>query len=143
MKYIKFTYVDAQTNICVNKAPARNGPKFPEIKGLQYLFSAERNYPKDVPEFFGICDDDAELSIDGCFGEITEAEFIAERQEEINARKPYPSWVLNQQVWNNYSLLLVDLWSPPVEMPNDGQHYQWDERTVSWKEVEMEAQNGS
>jgi hypothetical protein len=41
MKYIKFTYVDAQTNICVNKAPAKNGPKFPEIKGLQYLFSAE------------------------------------------------------------------------------------------------------
>jgi hypothetical protein len=34
MKYVKFTYVDAKTDICVNKTPARNGPKFPEIKGL-------------------------------------------------------------------------------------------------------------
>jgi hypothetical protein len=139
MKYIKFTYVDAQTNICVNKAPARNGPKFPEIKGLQYLFSAERNYPKDVPEFFGICDDDAELSIDGCFGEITEEDFIAERQEEINARKPYPSWVLNQEVWNDPLLLLVNLWSPPVPYPNDlegpPKRYQWDEDTVNWIEA--------
>ena len=143
MKYIKFTYVDAQTNICVNKAPAKNGPKFPEIKGLQYLFAAERNYPIDVPEFFGVCDDDADLSIDGCFGEIAEAEFIAERQEEINSRKPYLSWVLNQEVWDNPLLLLVDLWSPPVAMPNDGKNYQWDEGTVSWKEIEMEVQNGS
>jgi hypothetical protein len=140
MKYIKFTYVDAQTNICVNKAQARNGPKFPEIKGLQYLFSAERNYPKDVPEFFGICDDDAELSIDGCFGKITEAEFIAERQEEINARKPHPSWVLNQEVWNDPLLLLVNLWSPPVPYPDDFEdppkRYTWDEDTVNWVEAE-------
>ena len=140
---IKFTYVDSVTQISVEKEPSRHGPHFPKIKGLTYLFALERKYPTMVPEFIGECDDDADLNIDGCFGEITEAKFIAERQEEINARKPYPSWVLNQQVWNNYSLLLVDLWSPPVEMPNDGQHYQWDERTVSWKEVEMEAQNGS
>jgi hypothetical protein len=77
MRYIKFTYVDAQTGICVNKAPTRNGPKFPEVKGLQYLFALESNYPTDVPEFFGLCDDDADVNIDGCFGEITEAEFIA------------------------------------------------------------------
>jgi hypothetical protein len=143
MKYLKFTYVDAQTNIRVDKAPARNGPKFPEIKGLQYFFAAERKYPTDVPEFFGFCDDDADLNIDGCFGEITNAEFIAERQEEINSRKPYLSWVLNQEVWDNPLLLLVDLWLPPVAMPNDGKNYQWDEGTVSWKEIEMEVQNGS
>jgi hypothetical protein len=121
MKYLKFTYVDAQTNIRVDKAPARNGPKFPEIKGLQYFFAAERKYPTDVPEFFGFCDDNADLNIDGCFCEITNAEFIAERQEEINSRKPYLSWVLNQEVWDNPLLLLVDLWSPPVAMPNDGE----------------------
>jgi hypothetical protein len=141
--HIKFTYVDSVTQISVEKEPSRHGPHFPKIKGLNYLFAAESKYPTDVPEFFGLCDDDSDLSIDGCFGEITEAEFIAKRQEEINARKPYPSWVLNQEVWNDPLLLLVDLWSPPVEMPNDGQHYQWDERTVSWKEVEMEAQDGN
>jgi hypothetical protein len=139
MKYIKFTYVDAQTGICVNKAPTRNGPKFPEVKGLQYLFALESKYPTDAPEFFGICDDDADLDIDGCFGEITEAEFIAERQEEINARKPYLSWVLNQEVWNDPLLLLVNLWSPPVPYPDDFEDppkwYTWDEDTVNWIEA--------
>lgn len=137
MKHVKFTYVDAQTNICVNKAPARNGPKFPELKGLQFVFAAERNYPTDVPEFFGICDDDADLEIDGCFGEITEAEFVAERHTEINARKPYPSWVVNQEAWDNPLMLLVDLWSPPIPYPDDGKFYAWNEETISWKEVEQ------
>jgi hypothetical protein len=132
MKYIKYTYVDAQTNVCVNKAPAKNGPKDPEIKGLQFVFAAERKYPTDVPEFFGTCDDDADLSIDGCFGEITEAEFATERQTEINARKPFASWVVNQEVWDNPLMRLVDLWSPPIPYPNDDEFYQWDEETVSW-----------
>jgi hypothetical protein len=136
MKFVKYTYVDAQTNVCVNKAPARNGPKEPEIKGLQYMFAAERKYPTDVPEFFGICDDDADLSIDGCFGEITEAEFIAERQTEINARKKYASWVVNQAVWDDHLSWLTDLWSPPVPYPDDGKFYVWDEETTSWKEVQ-------
>jgi len=136
MKHVKFTYVDAQTNICVNKAPARNGPKFPEIKGLQFVFAAERNYPTDVPEFFGVCDDDADLEIDGCFGELTEAEFIAERHTEINSRKPYPSWVANQEVWNNPLMVLTDLWSPPIPYPDDEKFYAWDEDTISWVEVE-------
>lgn len=140
---IKFTYVDSITQVSVEKTPAKHGPHFPKIQGLNYLFALERKYPTMVPEFIGECNDDADLSIDGCFGKITQTEFIAERQEEINARKPYPSWVLNQKIWSDYSLLLVDLWLPPVKMPNDGQHYQWDEGTVSWKEVEMETENGT
>jgi hypothetical protein len=136
MKFIKYTYVDAQTNVCVNKAPAKNGPKEPDIKGLQFVFAAERKYPTDVPEFFGTCDDDADLSIDGCFGEITEAEFIAERQTEINSRKSFASWIVNQEVWDNPSMRLVDLWSPPIPYPNDGEFYKWDEETVNWKKIE-------
>lgn len=132
MKFIKYTYVDAQTNVCVNKAPAKNGPKFPEIKGLQFVFAAERKYPTDVPEFFGTCDDDADLGIDGCFGELTEAEFIVERQTEINARKPFASWIVNQEVAENSTALLTDLWLPPVPYPNDGKFYMWDEETISW-----------
>jgi hypothetical protein len=136
MKFVKYTYVDAQTNVCVNKAPARNGPKEPEIKGLQYMFAAERKYPTDVPEFFGTCDDDADLGIDGCFGEITEAEFIAERQTEINSRKPFASWILNQEVYDNHLLRLVDLFAPPVPYPDDGKFYEWDESAVNWSEVQ-------
>jgi hypothetical protein len=139
--HIKFTYVDSVTQISVETEPARNGPSFPRIKGLNWLFAAERKYPTDVPEFFGLCDDDADLTIDGCFGEITEEEFIAERQEEINSRQPYPSWVVNQTVSSDPSMFLVDLWSPPVAMPEDmgtgdpPKFYEWDEDSVNWKEV--------
>lgn len=136
MKYIKFTYVDAQTNVCVNKAPTKNGPKFPEIKGLHFVFAAERKYPTDVPEFFGTCDDDADLGIDGCFGEITEAEFTADRQLEINVRKPFASWILNVEVANDPLVRLVNLWSPPTPYPDDGEFYMWDEETTSWVQPE-------
>jgi hypothetical protein len=32
--HIKFTYVDSVTQISVETEPARNGPSFPRIKGL-------------------------------------------------------------------------------------------------------------
>jgi hypothetical protein len=136
MKTIKFTYVDSVTQISVEKEPAKHGPHFPKIKGLNYLFALERKYPTMVPEFIGECDDDADLSIDGCFGEITEAEFIAERQAEINSRKPFPSWVLNQEVYDDHLLRLVDLFAPPVPYPDDGKFYEWDESVVNWSEVQ-------
>jgi hypothetical protein len=41
--------------------------------------------------------------------------------------KPFNSWVLDEQTC---------LWKAPVPMPEDGGRYQWDEVTVSWKEVE-------
>jgi hypothetical protein len=43
------------------------------------------------------------------------------------APQPYPSWMLNQTTW---------LWEAPVTYPTDGQHYVWDEPTVSWKLIE-------
>jgi hypothetical protein len=41
--------------------------------------------------------------------------------------RPWASWILNQDTAQ---------WQAPVPMPNDGQNYQWDEATVSWKEIE-------
>jgi len=41
--------------------------------------------------------------------------------------KPYASWLLNNETAQ---------WEAPVPMPEDGGRYQWDEVTVSWKEVE-------
>ena len=35
--------------------------------------------------------------------------------------KPYPSWALNDYVWE-----------APVAMPDDGNAYYWDESTTSW-----------
>jgi hypothetical protein len=40
--------------------------------------------------------------------------------------KPYPSWVLDEQTC---------LWQSPIQAPNDGKMYDWDESTLSWVEV--------
>lgn len=37
--------------------------------------------------------------------------------------KQYPSWALDE---------FSCLWKSPVEKPNDGQSYYWNEPTVSW-----------
>lgn len=143
MKYIKYTYVDAKTEICIDKEPAKNGPKHPNIKGLQFIFAAERKYPTAVPDFFGICDDDADLNVDGCLGEVSEADFIVERQTEIESRKPFSSWVVNQAIWDDHLALLSDLWSSLVPMPEGDGMYSWDEDAGSWVAVEMETKNGN
>ena len=40
--------------------------------------------------------------------------------------KPYPSWLLDEAKWD---------WKAPVDMPNDGKEYVWNEETTSWDEV--------
>lgn len=37
--------------------------------------------------------------------------------------KPFNSWTLNEESC---------LWEPPVEHPNDGEQYVWDENSTSW-----------
>jgi hypothetical protein len=39
--------------------------------------------------------------------------------------KPYASWKLNETTC---------LWEPPIQYPNDGKDYVWDEITTSWVE---------
>ena len=41
--------------------------------------------------------------------------------------QPFASWILNESTW---------LWEAPVAMPDDDKRYQWDEATISWKEIE-------
>ena len=40
--------------------------------------------------------------------------------------KPYPSWLLDEAKWD---------WKAPVDMPDDGKEYVWNEETTSWDEV--------
>ena len=40
--------------------------------------------------------------------------------------KPFPSWVLNEETC---------LWNSPIERPNDGKSYMWDEETINWIEI--------
>jgi hypothetical protein len=51
--------------------------------------------------------------------------FDAEKDMFI-ARQPYPSWTLNDE----------GDWQAPVEMPDDGKFYQWDEELLMWLEIE-------
>jgi hypothetical protein len=39
--------------------------------------------------------------------------------------QPYSSWTLNEDTC---------YWEPPVEYPNDGKLYVWNESTTSWNE---------
>jgi len=41
--------------------------------------------------------------------------------------KPYASWMLNEDTC---------LWEPPVPYPNNNKTYEWNEETLSWKEIE-------
>lgn len=56
MKYIRFTQVDAKTKISINVEHSKEGPIWPELKGLTILFQDNIN-----SEFwYGTVDDDAE-----------------------------------------------------------------------------------
>lgn len=97
MKYIKFTYVDAQTGVSVKKQPAANGPVFPSVKGLEYAWARESQYPTEVPEFFGTCPDDADTQIDGVLGVYVQADWETMREDEMRARDPVPQQVTMRQ----------------------------------------------
>ena len=42
--------------------------------------------------------------------------------------QPFNSWVLDEQTCQ---------WNAPTPAPTDGKMYEWDESTVSWKELEL------
>ena len=97
MQYIKFTYVDASTGISVAKQPAANGPVFPLVVGLEFVWARESHYPTDVPEFFGTCPDGANTQIDGVLGVYVQADWETMRDDEMRARNPVPQQVTMRQ----------------------------------------------
>jgi len=49
--------------------------------------------------------------------------FYDENLDAFIPPKPYESWVLNENTLE---------WEAPIEMPNDGNKYDWNEETTSW-----------
>jgi hypothetical protein len=132
--YIQITNIDAQTGILCTEEPMRTGPSIPNVKGFQFIFQNESEFPiasnsdgslSKPPLLYGTCDDDADTSLTGIVKVLSEAEFNADKQAEHQARKPYPSWVGDINTMS---------WQPPVPYPQDDKQYYWDEPTVSWKE---------
>jgi len=132
--FIQITNIDAQTGILCTEEPMRTGPAIPIVKGFQYIFQNESDFPialnsdgslSAAPLLYGVCDDDADTTLVGVVKVLTKAEFNADKQAEHQARKPYPSWIGDIDTMT---------WQAPVSYPQDDKNYYWDEPTVSWKE---------
>jgi len=133
--YIKLTNIDADTGILCTEAPMRTGPALPNVKGFQFIFQNESDFPiatnsdgsyAEMPLYYGTCDDDADTTLVGVLKVLSQVEFDADKQAEHLARQPYPSWVGDIDTMS---------WQSPVAYPQDGKYYQWDESIVNWVEV--------
>ena len=136
--YICITEVDAVTKIPCTVEPQRTGPSMPDVKGWKFIWADKSTWPVSTdstgtylraPKYYGTCDDDADTTIAGVLEVLTEAEYIAARTAEHNARKPYPSWI---------GYLDTMTWGAPVARPVDSVsnggniYYEWDEATINW-----------
>ena len=136
--YICVTEVDIVTKIPCTVEPQRTGPSMPAVKGFQYKWQNSSTFPIELapdgtylraPKYYGTCDDDADTNIAGVLQVLTEEEYNNLKAEELEARRPYPSWI---------GYLDTMTWSAPVARPVDAVmnggnvRYQWDEATVNW-----------
>jgi len=90
MKYLKFTHVDAITGRSLAAEPARNGPVFPAVAGLQFVWARESAYPTNLPELFGTCPDASDTQIDGVLALYAQSDWEQMQADEMNARLPLP-----------------------------------------------------
>lgn len=131
MIYLAITQIDAVTGVICTAEPMRTGPAYPQIKNCNIVWCNKSTWPipttlegahTRAPLFFGTCDDDADLTVSGVVATYTAEEYQALKTAEHQARKPYPSWIGNEEKME---------WEPPVPFPTEGQYY-WDEPTTSW-----------
>jgi hypothetical protein len=136
MIYLSITQIDADTKIICTAEPMRTGPSYPQIKNCNIVWCNKSTWPiattpegahTVAPLFFGTCDDDANLSVAGVVATYTQEEYSALKTAEHQARKPYPSWIGDEETMT---------WSPPILYPNDNKIYKWNETTVSWDKQE-------
>ncbi|NDB86278.1 MAG: hypothetical protein EB127_26810 [Alphaproteobacteria bacterium] len=136
--HICITEIDAATRIVCTQEPMRTGPALPNIKGFQMNWVDKSTWPVELahdgtylraPKYYGTCDDDADLSVSGVLEVLTEEDFIQRKQVEIEARRPFPSWVFNEEIGE---------WTAPFPRPADAiinggtVAYTWDEETIGW-----------
>jgi hypothetical protein len=48
-------------------------------------------------------------------------------RDAFYTQQPYPSWTLDDDTC---------IWNAPVDYPDDGKMYSWDEDNTQWKEIE-------
>ena len=135
MIYLSITQIDADTGIICTAEPMRTGPSYPQIKDWSVNWWNKSAWPiattstgahTVAPLFFGTCADDADLTVTGVVATYTEAEYQALKFTEHQARKPYASWVGDYETMS---------WNPPIQYPDDGKIYYWDEEQLAWVEA--------
>jgi hypothetical protein len=135
MIYLSITQIDANTGIICTSEPMRTGPSYPQIKNCDIVWCDKSTWPipttsegahTRAPLFFGTCDDDADLTVSGVVATYTAQEYQALKTAEHQARKPYPSWIGNEETMT---------WDAPTPYPNNNKRYFWDEPTLSWVEI--------
>ena len=109
MQYLKFTYVDAATGISVAKQPATNGPVFPSVADLEFVWARESRYPTDVPEFFGTCPEGADTQIDGVLGVYVQADWETMREDEMRACGPQTQFEKDQSRYTKRAAIKDEL----------------------------------
>ena len=131
MKHIKFTYVDSVTGVSISKQPAINGPVFPAVAGLEYVWARESRYPTDVPEFFGTCPDDADTQVDGVLGVYVQADWETMRDDEMRARNPVPQQVTMRQArLELHKRALLDDVEAVITAAGQAAQIQWEYASV-------------
>lgn len=132
--YICVTEVDAQTKIPCTEEAQRTGPSMPAVKGLKLDWADKSTWPittnaqgvyDRAPKYYGTCDDDADTSIAGVLEVLTEQEYFLRKQAEFQARKPFPSWLWDED---------HGIWVPPIpiDATMNEDNVRWDEETTSW-----------
>jgi hypothetical protein len=85
--YICVTHVDAKTGIPCTEAPMRRGPAMPNVKGLKVRCADYSQWPTETPNFYGICDDDADVSTAGVIKVLSQQEYKSLVKAEIKERR--------------------------------------------------------
>jgi len=133
--YICVTHIDAVTGIICTESAMSTGPSFPKVDGLVLHWVDESNWPVatdnngvylTAPKYYGVCNDDADTDLVGVCGTMTEEEFTQLKRAEFYARRPYNSWLFDEDTL---------AWNAPVAYPDDGNQYLWDESTMSWVQL--------
>lgn len=92
MKYVIVTHIDSRTKIPGFKEQMKNGPTFPEVKGLNIEWWDQSRWPiqhpDDYPRFYGTCDDDADTDMAGVMQVITKEMYDEHYAVELRARMP-------------------------------------------------------
>ena len=132
MRYIVVTNVDAKTKRPCTQSPMSSGPSFPELKGLVIEWAEEAEWPiscdaygvySSAPRYYGTCDFDADVTLDGVLEIISKQEYSIRKRAEHYSRKPFDSWVFDEATFS---------WNAPTSRPSDNEDYRWDEPSRAW-----------